>query len=290
MSEIRKIADKLTEKWGYKENDLSARIGKFLSQIELTEKKHEILKKIIENYTYITEEKELEILRNFNKEIRRLGIKTIVYSPIEDKKGKINSSYELIVRYKDRLKIKRIYNYKIEKIAGINVDALVSFDDVSGSGNTIVKFFKKYEWALRYCKEVKDTFEVFLFIYIITEKAEKKIREYSNIIGIKINIFYFIKSQKCFDKGVVFNDENIENREIIKRHEEEIGGKKSKFILGFEESEMILSFYNTTPNNTLSSFWLTTTKWKGLFPVEKKQPPRREIDQELLALCMKGVK
>ena len=50
--------------------------------------------------------------------------------------------------------------------------------------------------------------------------------------------------------------------------------KTDEFILGKDKSQCLLSFYNDTPNNTLSSFWFCSASWEPIFIRKKKQKPK----------------
>lgn len=72
------------------------------------------------------------------------------------------------------------------------------------------------------------------------------------------------------------------SKSIIIRAEEEVAGKKvgekKSYALGFENSQLLLSFFYNTPNNTLCIFWKPT---KINFPLFTRSSFRRPSIEEI---------
>ena len=207
-----------------------------------------------------------EYLVKFHKIIDKLDKTRTMFSYIESKDEKINSSNGILNEYKRLYKIPNNTSYKIIKLKDYVIENLILFDDISGTGSTIIDFFKKY---LQILKE-KDSLKIYLLVYIISEKAHEEIIKFCGEQGINVIIKHIILVKKCFEKGYIYYDEAYEKEKIIRKLEEEICGDKGKeYILGYKNSQLLVSLHRNTPNNTLSSFWYENSRWKGLFPREK---------------------
>lgn len=285
MSNIMELAQELKKKWEYPSNDLSARLGIFFKQLNINSEERETLKELLQNFIYISEMEERKILNEFKKTIDKLDKSKTIYSYIEDKRGKLNSSNNILSLYKHITGLRNGYTLKIDRISDFEVDNLILFDDISGSGKTIEDFFKE---NLEIIKDGKIT--IYLFIYIISEEAKSKIEKYCKSIDLEINIIPYYIVKKCFQKGYIYHEDALEKRTLIKNHEETIGGDNKSYVLGFKESELLVAFYNTIPNNTLSSFWYETKKWNPLFKRDNSGPIRKKMDKKELSMKTKGYK
>lgn len=77
----------------------------------------------------------------------------------------------------------------------------------------------------------------------------------------------------------MLTEELSENKEVFKKESRELGIKEHE-ILGFQETEALVAFYENTPNNTLGIFIKDTSKNKALFP--------RKIDHRPSFMDMKN--
>lgn len=264
--QVKDLGKELKKLWGYDEENLERNLGKFFSQLKFGSEESIILKELLKKYIYITEEKEKEYLVKFHKIIDKLDKTRTMFSYIESKDEKINSSNGILNEYKRLYKIPNNTSYKIIKLKDYVIENLILFDDISGTGSTIIDFFKKY---LQILKE-KDSLKIYLLVYIISEKAHEEIIKFCGEQGINIIIKHIILVKKCFEKGYIYYDEAYEKEKIIRKLEEKICGHKGKeYILGYKNSQLLVSLHRNTPNNTLSSFWYENSSWKGLFPREK---------------------
>lgn len=146
------------------------------------------------------------------------------------------------------------------KLIEKNAKIIVFIDDIIGSGKTAYK-------NIMNCLEQFDVKKNNKKIYLATMFAKKEIieskiellkQDHYEVIPILIN-----ECKSCLEKGYIFSDDEFdESYQKITVIEEEIAGKKlndvGSYALGFEKSEMIISFYYNTPNNTLCMFWKPT--------------------------------
>lgn len=286
MSEIIELAEELKHKWKYPSEDLSVRLGIFLKQLDINSQERETMKELLQNFIYISEDEERNILDEFKKIIDKLDRQKTIYSYIEDSRGKLNSSNNILSLYKHINYLRNGFTLTINSILGFEIDNLVLFDDISGSGMTIEKFFKN---NLEIIKE-SGIITIYLFIYIISEEAKNRIEEYCKKVDINIKIISHCTVKKCFQKGHIYHENALRKRALIKEHEEMIGGTDRRYVLGFEESELLVAFYNTIPNNTLSSFWYENKRWNALFKRDNSGPIRKKADRKKVNMKIKGYK
>src|SRR5690606_15888826 len=120
---------------------------------------------------------------------------------------------------------------------------IVVFDDIIGSGRTLINFIKQ-----NLSKFENSRVKLYVFCFVILEEAFEKIQDFINRNGIDIEIKYHTIVSKAFKRGYIFNDDHLINEEKIKNHEKKI---RMRFVLGYENSQALVAFYRNTPNNTL---------------------------------------
>ena len=152
-----------------------------------------------------------------------------------------------------------IADIKRNKKSISNAKCIVFIDDVIGSGRTakrnIADFFqleginfkeKRYFLAALYAESsIKKELEAEL------EKLEYKVK-----------LLVDHECRKGFSENYIFAENETESKNIIMEAEEKIAGKKvgkdQSYALGYENSQLLLSFFYNTPNNTLCMFWKPT--------------------------------
>ncbi|MEW8963007.1 phosphoribosyltransferase-like protein [Paraclostridium dentum] len=186
-----------------------------------------------------------------------------------------NSSSEMIplIREIDREK-GNIYLYKDTIVHGIeeisdDIESVIFFDDISGTGGTIIKFLEK---NIDFIREK----EIYINLVAITKVAKieiDKFKQENNDLKI------YLKYKYEFDKAFEHLDRlECGHKDKIHKFEEDVWGQNNKNILGYEDSQLLVGFEHNIPNNTISSFWLSSDmlreekKWNPLF---HRYTPRR---------------
>lgn len=190
--------------------------------------------------------------------------------------GRFNSSNEMIplIREIDREGRLNIPLYSDSIVTGIekisdDIEYVIFFDDISGTGGTIIKFLNK---NLKFLSKRK----IYINLIAITKEAELKIDEFkkNNILDVKINYKY--KFDKVFKELDRFDDTHECK---LYEFEKSIWGNRETFVLGYNNSQILVGFEHNIPNNTISSFWVTDCilehreKWNALF--ERYTPNKR---------------
>lgn len=270
---MKRLEHKINELKHYKKlSNIEERISKFLTQFEADQKEKDIFIKLIENYIYLDRVKQIEILNNFYEDIyvvKKMLKEETYYSVIKSKTGVKNSSNTLLEEYKLECDIENNFSRDLGyyKFTGKN---LIFFDDVVGSGRTVATFLEKYK------DDLKDA-NLYLYVFFITKQGKKEIEKKLKNLNMNLTIVQYKTLDKCLNK--IFKKTSNEKRKLIRTH-----GKKvysyNESIMGFMGTEIILSTFRNTPNNTIVHFRKDTDKWKSLFPrnikvdnLEKKSNP-----------------
>lgn len=145
------------------------------------------------------------------------------------------------------------------------IDHLVFIDDFIGSGNTIIKFFKKNKDKLLKVK-------CYIFCIEALEEGLSDLDTFFKSHNFACTIFCKNIRKKAFASNYIFETDNSTFEELLKAFEITLWGHSNDNILGYKNSQALLSFFRNTPNNTLSSFWFDNGNWTGLFPRDNRKP------------------
>lgn len=134
------------------------------------------------------------------------------------------------------------------------VESIVFIDDCAGTGGTFVDFLESNIELL------KDKKIVYVIIHIM-ENAYNRIIKVAEEKDLKISIVYYRRTPKAFE----LSDSLSKLKTTFWEESEKVGIKK-KLIMGFEDSQSLIAFYNNTPNNTVGIFGESGRNFKPLFP------------------------
>lgn len=272
MKKISDISKECIARWGKEDKNtinFSNKVGKFISQLGAERETGEILLKLLESYNYYSREKVNEILKSIYLKIEELELpkQRTIYSRIE-KGHKINSSSNLLEEFKIINNISNNYSHDITKM-GVNelteIDCIVFLDDIIGSGNTVVKFLKANK------EKIQDK-TIFLFCIEIMKCGKKNIEDYLKTINCEHIIFSHVETEKAFSNNGIFKDASLTNRKKLYDFEKNKIKVGKNYVLGYDESEALVTFYRNTPNNTIGSYWYKNENWTPLFPRELDKP------------------
>lgn len=197
-----------------------------------------LLLDMIDKYTYIPRK---DIYEQWDKIYQHINTITspIVYSWLKKDKNKLNSSYDYIYDYMNKYKIDNsLFIFDINENNIQDDSGIIFIDDIAGTGNTLVNYLSKYPFLSR--KNVT----IYYFVYYYTRSAYTLIENYCNNSCINLKIY----GQECFNYN--FEQDNI--KDLFKLYSEQY---INSYIFGYENSKLLVSFYNNTPNNTFGIFW-----------------------------------
>jgi hypothetical protein len=269
---IDQIANDCILRWGEddKTKEFSVKLSKFMSQLGNQSDIVDILLELVRNYNYYSRNKIDSIFNGFYNHIKNVLLLRkdyTIYSIIEDGK-KINSSATLLEEFKLLNRIPSDYSHRIEEINISqleNIENIVFFDDIIGTGKTVEDFFSV---NLAKFKNVK----CFIFCIEIMSPTMERLNKYFIENNISCNVIPHKIQEKAFDGQVIFGAESKQNENVLKVFEERLWSVGNAFILGYGNSQAIVSFFRNTPNNTISSFWCDKESWGALFPRSNEKP------------------
>lgn len=192
-----------------------------------------------------------------------------IYMPITSKNGIINGATELINIFqranhisKEVMPIQPNDYYANRNLN--NVENIVFIDDIIGSGTTVKYFFEHL--IKNYPKLIKKK-KIFILSLVATQKGIDRICKFCDEKKIDVNFIFNYKLEKAFVPNNVFKDEKLANeaKKVIRKYEKRVATDPI-YILGYKKSELLVSFYYNTPNNTLCTFWCTNknANWNAL--------------------------
>lgn len=99
----------------------------------------------------------------------------------------------------------------------------------------------------------------------LVENAKIYIDDYSKQTGIDINVISYSVKEKAFN-----NTSAIKKNKFVSMSQKKKIDKN--YVLGFQDAEALMAFYNNSPNDTLGLFWFPFGENTPIFP--------RELDEE----------
>ena len=264
------------DKWASEEFDdrIDGAIDTFEEWIsKFDEREKELLAKMLLKFDYYSKGGISKIIRSLCTEsVKKYGISNAnsIISVVRKKDGKHNSSYDywMLHRWVSGLS-NEIYYDSVDDINEEywgNIRKVVYIDDCSGTGKQFVTFMKRQR------KSYLDK-EVILLVIEAVEEAKLYIKSELEKEGINIKIMAYTTKEKAL-KSLLEEEKKMFLDMSQKR------GISSKYILGFEEAEALMAFYNNTPNDTLGLFWFTSKENNPIFPRKLEEKPQWKFDRE----------
>ncbi|EGL14950.1 MULTISPECIES: hypothetical protein [unclassified Paenibacillus] len=267
---INEVAQVFIEKYGQEElytKDIESKLVSWLENTSLDEIK-EILLHLFSEFIFFTKRDIKELMKSQLIDVlNSYPLEDICIIPMVSKDGRANSSFDLTMLLKEVIKENGIELYKDTIKVGLDqidddITTLIFFDDISGSGGTIVSFLKENESELIGRK-------IIIRLIVITETAHEVIDKYlANQTELDVTVIAEFKYDKVFKNHKFLNDSH---RLLINDFEETIWGKGNNNVMGFRDSQLLVGFSHNIPNNTISSFWYHTDfsgkreEWNSLF-------------------------
>ena len=216
-------------------------------------------------YTHRNVNERLVLLHQKLQSIQEIDFDNTIYCALPNKEGRINSGYEYLIEYKMINNLSRYVVYpdlkSISSEEMSHIQNIVFVDDFCGTGKTLVDYVNIVEDLI----QGKD---IYYLVVHTMKNALKRLTQYQSTKSFRIHVIYQICTGKAFERG--FEPSN--KRQDYKRLAVEYG-LPSKNVLGFYNTEALVSFYNDTPNNTLEIFWKDTKENEALFPRKNDEKP-----------------
>lgn len=219
----------------------------------------ELLIKMLKKFNYYSKGSISKIIRKLSAEsIEKYDISNAdsVISVVRKLDEKYNSSYDywLLHRWVSGLS-KEIYYSSVDGIDEMdwqNIKKVVYIDDCSGTGEQFTKFIKRQ-------RKSYSNKKVVLIVIEAIDEARTYIKNELNKKGIDIEIISYTTKEKALKNLLKKEKETFYNMSQKQKVTE-------KYILGFNDAEALMAFYNNTPNDTLGLFWFASEKNNPIFP------------------------
>ncbi len=233
---------------------------KFYGELEIREKLKIIHNHVKRNMTYSIKEGE--------KNIRAIMLSSF------DNPAKSSSSYARLYANENKIISTNVASLEditttLEKDNDRRISTIVFIDDIVASGGSIVKGIEKLN---QLCGDtIKDRNIKVVIATICGLESGREIieRKIESEITFKIEIYIcdnLDDSNRCFtDRSSVFDDE------VEKQKAKEIAQKygiklQKKQPLGFDGGQLLITFKDTCPNNSLPILWCSSeSSWVPLF-------------------------
>ena len=226
----------------------------------------ELLIKLLQKFDYYSCNSIVKIMKELNlKIVQDYGISNAdsVISVVRKQDGKLNSSYEYWLLHRMVSGFgKGMYCDSVNDIDEKywdNISKVVYVDDCSGTGEQFTKFI------IRQKKSFQNK-QIILVVIEAVEDAKRYIKNELGKYGVNVEVVAYTTKKKAL-KNMVEKEKNMfyemsQKQEIFK-----------DYILGFEDAEALMAFYNNTPNDTLGLFWFVSEKNNPIFPRELDEKP-----------------
>lgn len=266
------LIEKYKLKWNIKNEDVRIKIfeenlSDFLD--EFNEEALEIMLCLLDKFDYYSHrEINTRLIELHDKivEVEGFDKEKTVFCVLKTMNGKINSSTEYVCEY---WRLNGINTYSVitniddvDEKAWDFIDTIVFIDDCCGSGKTFTDFIASH-------LSVLEKKKIIYAIVHIMKDAVSKIEQFKINKQIDISIVYCRISEKAF------NDEMIaKKRMVFEEASKNVGIVNVKDdIFGFKKTEMLIAYYNNTPNNTIGVFRKDTELNKSIFPRRNEKKP-----------------
>jgi hypothetical protein len=288
LTEIQIIATSCIERWGEdsKTQNFSGKLGRFVNQLGTNKELGRVFLDIVKHYNYYSRERLDQLMGKFYNVIvneLKLNENFTIYSRIEDD-SKIDSSNFFLEEFKILNNISNHFSYDIEKLDIENFDNIqnvIFIDDIIGSGKTVETFFKKNKKKLL-------KVNCFIFCIELLEEGKSHLEKFFEENDFKCEMICHNLHKKAFSEDHIFRENFKESEMLLRDFESGLWRKNSKNILGYENSQAIVSFFRNTPNNTLSSFGLKIKSGEDYFQEMTESLLSKKLKRILLSIMLKS--
>lgn len=276
------IISNCLKKWDINSDTPDDRISRFqnifndfIKQFDLKEK--DIILDLLDNFKYYSHINVnlylKEIYNKLSSEYKDMSDNNTIYTFIKKDSGIANSSLDYFSEFTNINNINkniRIEDYTriINVIKNTNfIKYIIFIDDFSGTGDSFIKYLKKDI-------DIYKNKHLILIVVTIMKKAVTNINEFAKRHSFKID---FLKKDEM-DK--IFTEDTINEKESFMKKSKKLE-INDDYILGYEETESLVAFYNNTPNNTFGIFWFETDHNKAIFPrIKDKKPSWKKMKKD----------
>ena len=272
MVSTKELIEKCKSKWKVSNEDVRIKIfeenlPKFLDKFEV--EALEIILCLLDKFDYYSHrEINTRLVELHDKVVKIKGFdkEKTIFCVLKTMNGKINSSTEYVCEY---WRLNGINTYSVitniddvDKDAWNFIDTIVFIDDCCGSGKTFTDFIKSHIPVLKKKKIV------YAVVHIM-KTAVLKIEQFKLDKQMDISVVYCKISEKAFSEKVL-----ADKKAIFAEASKNVGiVNDNDDIFGYKKTEMLIAYYNNTPNNTIGVFRKDTELNKSIFPRRNERKP-----------------
>lgn len=228
-----------------------------------------ILAELLKHFDYYSHEmvnKYLVDLYAKLKENDSLNDDNMIYTVLANQGGRYCSSYDYISEYRILNNVSKYIIYpNLEELIRTGsiecISNIILLDDFCGSGKTLIDFIK------RHINVLKDKNIYYMVIHAM-EQGIRNIEEFAEQEGINVYVIY----EKCTDKAFSMCTYIYDKKAEFEKESINLGIQKN-YVLGYDNTEALIAFYDNTPNNTLGIFWQDRRGHSSLFHRSKDKRP-----------------
>lgn len=146
-----------------------------------------------------------------------------------------------------------------------SINHVVFLDDFCGKGTQAICYITE---LVKQIKELNNSCQVDYFVMVANRDGLKNVKKETGVDCAKA-VFELDETFKSFSSNSRYfaNVKEGIDKDFCKQMCEKYGDKRAKDAkspLGFNDDELLLSFFHNTPNNTLPVFW-TDKDWYPIF-------------------------
>lgn len=150
--------------------------------------------------------------------------------------------------------------------ANEDIEHIVLIDDFCGNGSQAIQYIKD---IVQQTKKLKPTCQVDYFVLVANSDGLNNVKK-ETLVDSSEAIFELDSSFKCFSNESRYFVNEIDGitkdecKALCKKYGKN-RCKDAKSELGFNDDELMFSFFHNTPNNTLPIFWTDENGWYPIF-------------------------
>ncbi len=263
----------ITNKFQIPKTDAPQRFGEMTNIIikwfnNFKRSEYPLVLSILQNVKYYSELDINELLDNMSNELKKLfnnDFSSVNIFGLSNYAG--DSGVQFLYRLRQRLGISEDHFPINYSNLSENISSLVFIDDIIGSGNQAIKFYKE--------KLINIKKDNYYFSIIAFENGMNNIKKESCFKDVYSTVV-LSDSDKAFSENSELFPEKV-LRDKIKVLSEDYGKKLyPKGALGYDDSQALIVFSHNTPNNTLPIIWASVNNekeigipWNPLFDRKK---------------------
>lgn len=231
--------------------------------MQFPEENKSVVLALVTHVEYWSHRKVNEYLKILHQKLLReysIDDNNTIYTYIKSEDGHHNSSIDYWVEYQGLNNLSKFICYDditmLPEYVWDYIENIIIIDDFGGTGDSLIK-------ALGRNHNIYRNKQVIFIAIGMMKDAINNIKAYSNKQSINIEFVNAFIQEKAFERN--FFENNAAAREEVKQL---CVAKKipRTDIMGYKDSQSLVSFYNNTPNNTLGIIRYSNNCYKAIFP------------------------